>query len=683
MHRGLRAPADGPRPGRGQPRDQGLRRPGHRRARARRAARGRGRRAGRRGALPHLADRARPRAPRPGHRRRDARAAARPRGPVADPVAGGGVPRAARRDRAPGLAAAGQRVGALRVGVRRARPARVPGGPADGRGAGQQLHGLRRPGRARARSTSGSGDEAWDLDHFLHENPELKRAPFVWMTDFVGWVPMPDGGEREAFLTSDYNAEMVEHVARYPSLRDRSVFVGDPADVVDLPLGPDLPTARAWTEEHFDFAGYVMGERPDPADRDGAAAAARVRRRRGRLRGQRRRFGRRRPPAAARGRVVRRGAAPHPRPADGGGRRPADRPGLAGRARGRGGARLPARPRPAPRRVRRGRRPGRAEHHDGAHRRRSAVPVLPARPPLRAAGARAAPAGAAPGRSGDGLPRRRPGPDRRRAGRGAEGARPTTCPVPTDGADAGGSAGARAALSRQPSSVADRLPGPRSRPQRRRAAAASAGSPGERGSRAAGSSRRPPPRPCPGGHSTASRSGAGLGRHVAGSPVSGRQRGQAPQPPASAVAGLAGRQPAPGDGLGLGAVAGLDQRGGQQPGGDGVPPRVVDRRGSPRRPRGRPDGRSSRSPASRANQPSWALQVAGVGRVAAEAVELQRLGDQGPGVVQAALGGGHERRLEHRPLQQPGVAAGAEPGLELGDHLAEPVRVAQVGPAPS
>ena len=108
------------------------------------------------------------------------------------------------------------------------------------------------------------GDEAWDLDHFLHEHPELKRAPFVWMTDFVGWVPMPDGGEREAFLTADYNAEMVEHVARYPSLRDRSVFVGDPADVVDLSLGPGLPTARAWTEQHFDFAGYVMGERPDP-----------------------------------------------------------------------------------------------------------------------------------------------------------------------------------------------------------------------------------------------------------------------------------------------------------------------------------------------------------------------------------------------------------------------------------
>ena len=112
------------------------------------------------------------------------------------------------------------------------------------------------------------GDEAWDLDHFLHEHPSLKRAPFVWMTDFVGWVPMPDGGEREAFLTSDYNAEMVEHLARWPDVRDRSVFVGDPEDVVDLPLGPDLPNARAWTEEHFDFAGYVMGDRPDPGRRD-------------------------------------------------------------------------------------------------------------------------------------------------------------------------------------------------------------------------------------------------------------------------------------------------------------------------------------------------------------------------------------------------------------------------------
>ena len=60
------------------------------------------------------------------------------------------------------------------------------------------------------------GDEAWELDYFLHENPEEKRAAYVWLTDFVGWLPMPDGGEREAFLTADYNAEMIEHIARFP-----------------------------------------------------------------------------------------------------------------------------------------------------------------------------------------------------------------------------------------------------------------------------------------------------------------------------------------------------------------------------------------------------------------------------------------------------------------------------------
>jgi pimeloyl-ACP methyl ester carboxylesterase len=53
-------------------------------------------------------------------------------------------------------------------------------------------------------------DEGWDIDYFLHENPELKRSPFAWLTDFVGWLPMPDGGAAEVALTADYNAEMIE-----------------------------------------------------------------------------------------------------------------------------------------------------------------------------------------------------------------------------------------------------------------------------------------------------------------------------------------------------------------------------------------------------------------------------------------------------------------------------------------
>ena len=82
------------------------------------------------------------------------------------------------------------------------------------------------------------GDEAWELDYYLHENPEQKTAAFAWFTNFVGWLPMPDGGEHEAFLTADYNAEMIEHIARYPRVRDRAIFVGDPGDIVPDAFGP-------------------------------------------------------------------------------------------------------------------------------------------------------------------------------------------------------------------------------------------------------------------------------------------------------------------------------------------------------------------------------------------------------------------------------------------------------------
>ncbi|WP_211435430.1 alpha/beta fold hydrolase [Trujillonella endophytica] len=105
-------------------------------------------------------------------------------------------------------------------------------------------------------------DEAWDVDHFLHDNPELKRFRFAWLTDFVGWLPMPEGGAREAALTADLNAEMLEQRERHRWVRDRSVFVGNPADVVDAEFGPGLPRIRDWTAAEFDFAGYVTGFDP-------------------------------------------------------------------------------------------------------------------------------------------------------------------------------------------------------------------------------------------------------------------------------------------------------------------------------------------------------------------------------------------------------------------------------------
>ncbi len=102
------------------------------------------------------------------------------------------------------------------------------------------------------------GDEAWDVDYHYHENPELKRQPFVFLTDFIGCLPMEEGNEREAFLCADRNADDIEHVARYPWIRDRALFVGNVDDAPDLPFGPGLPVIRDWARSNFAFTGYAL-----------------------------------------------------------------------------------------------------------------------------------------------------------------------------------------------------------------------------------------------------------------------------------------------------------------------------------------------------------------------------------------------------------------------------------------
>ena len=77
------------------------------------------------------------------------------------------------------------------------------------------------------------GDEAWDVDYFLHENPELKRFSFAWLTDFVGWLPMPDGGEREAAADRRLQRRDARAASPLPADPRPQIFVGNPDDIVD------------------------------------------------------------------------------------------------------------------------------------------------------------------------------------------------------------------------------------------------------------------------------------------------------------------------------------------------------------------------------------------------------------------------------------------------------------------
>lgn len=108
------------------------------------------------------------------------------------------------------------------------------------------------------------GDEAWDLDYYLHENPDLKGAPYVFMTDFVGWLPVGSPDSREARIAADYNLENIRQVERYPSVRDLALFFGSQADVLPRRFGPGLPLMPDWIARHFEFTPYPLAF--DPAD---------------------------------------------------------------------------------------------------------------------------------------------------------------------------------------------------------------------------------------------------------------------------------------------------------------------------------------------------------------------------------------------------------------------------------
>jgi pimeloyl-ACP methyl ester carboxylesterase len=109
-------------------------------------------------------------------------------------------------------------------------------------------------------------DGAWGIDHHLHENPELKRFAYAWLTDAIGWIPGPGADERRRFLMADANAEMIEQVERYPRIRDRALFLGEPADLPDALFGAELPRVRDWAASHFTFTG--------PMTKGGVAEAA-------------------------------------------------------------------------------------------------------------------------------------------------------------------------------------------------------------------------------------------------------------------------------------------------------------------------------------------------------------------------------------------------------------------------
>jgi UDP:flavonoid glycosyltransferase YjiC (YdhE family) len=116
------------------------------------------------------------------------------------------------------------------------------------------------------------GDESWEVAQYLHYNPSLKTAPFVFMTDFVGVSTLSDDRTKRNHV-HDVNSMWVEMRQMHPEASDLSIFLGEPEDIPDRPFGEGLPNMRSWAREHFVFPGYVLPFDPNNyADRQGLRA---------------------------------------------------------------------------------------------------------------------------------------------------------------------------------------------------------------------------------------------------------------------------------------------------------------------------------------------------------------------------------------------------------------------------
>ena len=108
------------------------------------------------------------------------------------------------------------------------------------------------------------GDESYEIDVALGDQPELKKAPFVMIYDFVGLDAMTRS-PLERLMAYRFNWLWGGGPrAKPPTQQDLTLFIGEPEDVPDKSFGFLLPNRRGYARRHYRFVGYAFPF--DPAD---------------------------------------------------------------------------------------------------------------------------------------------------------------------------------------------------------------------------------------------------------------------------------------------------------------------------------------------------------------------------------------------------------------------------------
>jgi UDP:flavonoid glycosyltransferase YjiC (YdhE family) len=107
------------------------------------------------------------------------------------------------------------------------------------------------------------GDETYEIAWTLGKRPELKKAPFVMIYDFVGMDAM-SRNPLEWLMAYQVNWGWSGGPRGKPPSADLVLFIGEPEDVADRPFGFLLPNRREYARRHYHFVGYTFPF--DPAD---------------------------------------------------------------------------------------------------------------------------------------------------------------------------------------------------------------------------------------------------------------------------------------------------------------------------------------------------------------------------------------------------------------------------------
>lgn len=102
------------------------------------------------------------------------------------------------------------------------------------------------------------GDETYEINLALREDPSLKQWPFVTIFDFVGLDAMTNS-PLERLAVYIWNRKWCADYRRHRTPPyDLGLFVGEPDDVPETSFGPGLPGRRAFATAMYTFVGYVL-----------------------------------------------------------------------------------------------------------------------------------------------------------------------------------------------------------------------------------------------------------------------------------------------------------------------------------------------------------------------------------------------------------------------------------------